>query len=79
MYANWARAKNDVGSLFWTWNFSAKICKNGKLAWMAIMAKIAKVAQSKIVRLLKTFKIWFFLKKVDGYFEKKNLNLIHNR
>ena len=53
MFANWARAKNDVGSRFWKWKF------------------VAKIAETEIARYFKTFKIWVFFEKIDGFFEKK--------
>ena len=39
MFANWARAKNDVRSRFWTWKIFAKIAE---------MDKISKIAENEI-------------------------------
>ena len=40
---------------------------------MATIVTIAKIAETEIVRLLKTFKIWVFCEKINGIFEKRIL------
>ena len=55
MFANWARAKNDVGSRFWTWKLFAKIARMTKMIKKAKMAKIAEIA--KIVEIAKIARI----------------------
>ena len=61
MFANWARAKNDVGSHLTKITTMAKIAK---------MVTIAKIAETEVVRFSKRSKFGFFW-KVYGFFEKK--------
>ena len=65
MFANWARTKNDVAS------------RSAKMTRMATIVTIAMIAETEIVRFLKTFKIWVFFEKIDALFEK-NLNFFQN-
>ena len=73
MFANWACTKNDVGSSL------AKIANMAKTSEMADISKMAKVAkltktgkiaETGIMIFLKTFKIWVFFEKIDGFSKK---------
>ena len=41
------------------------------MAKIAMIAEIAKIVETEIVRFLKTFKVWVFFEKLDGFFEKE--------
>ena len=49
----------------------AKIAAIAEIAKIAEIAEIAKITETEIVMFLKTFKIWVFSEKVDGFFGKK--------
>ena len=49
---------------------SSKISKFVKVVEIAKIAMIPEVAETKILRFLGTFKLWVFIGKLDGLFEK---------
>ena len=52
----------------------AETAKNAKFADIvenARIAEIARIADTEIVRFLKTFKTWFFSEKIDVSFKEK--------
>ena len=50
---------------------------NVKIAKNAEIAEIARISKTEMVRFLEMFKIWVFLGKIDGRFEK-SLSFIQN-